>query len=202
MKIKKTIQNTLLILSVLTIFYTYYYLPKKYSKIIKIEESPISLETKKEEKKNEKNTFFNTEYKHQNTKGKIYTTKSKESYIFQSHPDIIHLIEPHSFTTLEKDQTLIEIKSKTGLYDKAKKTTSYNGNVIIKNKNYIITANSAEHISEKNMIFIRQNIVMKDLTLGLSHIAYSDIIEINTITNEAVTYMNSKDKKVIAKKLK
>lgn len=52
------------------------------------------------------------------------------------------------------------------------------------------------------MIFIRQNIVMKDLTLGLSHIAYSDIIEINTITNEAVAYMNSKDKKVIAKKLK
>jgi hypothetical protein len=43
---------------------------------------------------------------------------------------------------------------------------------------------------------------MKDLTMGLSHIAYSDTVEINTITNDAVAFMNSTNDKVKAKKFK
>ncbi len=52
----------------------------------------------------------------------IFTTKAKESYIFQDNPDLIYLIEPYSFTKLTKDQSLIEINSLKGLYDKKNKT--------------------------------------------------------------------------------
>jgi len=202
MNVKKIIQNTLLLFSIIILFYTYYYLPSRYNKVIKVEDQKVTSSEQKNQKQNAKNTFTNTEYKSQNSKGETYTTKAKESYIYQEKPNQIYLVKPYSFTNLKKDQTLIEITSDTGLYDKEKKITSYDSNVTIKNKNYLITANSAKHISEKNMIFISGNVVMKDLTLGLSHVAYCDIIEINTLTNDTVAYMNSKDKRVIAKKFK
>jgi len=202
MNVKKIIQNTLLLFSIIILFYTYYYLPSRYNKVIKVEDQKVTSSEQSNQKQNAKNTFTNTEYKSQNSKGETYTTKAKESYIYQEKPNQIYLVEPYSFTKLKKDQTLIEITSGTGLYDKEKKITYYDKNVTIKNKNYLIISDSAKHISEKNMIFISGNVVMKDLTLGLSHIAYCDIVEINTLTNDAVAYMSSKDKRVITKKFK
>lgn len=198
MKTKKIIQNILLLLSAFVLFYTYYYLPKNYNKSIKIVNEKI-VSTKE---KNTKTTFENTEYKSTNNKGQIYTTKTKESFIYQDNVNLIYFVEPYSFTILEKDKSLIEITSNTGSYNKEKKITFYNTNVIIKNKNYIITSDSAEHYSEKNLIRITGNVIMKDLTFELSHIAYCDKIEINTLTNDAIAYMNSKNQKVIAKKFK
>ena len=199
MRLNKNIQIFLFLLIGLVLFYSYYYLPSQNRGSIKIEkitkEQPI-------EKLEAKNTFTNTEYKNQDEKGQIYTTKTAESYFYQNKPDLIHLINPYSFTKLEKDQSLIEIRSKIGLFDKTKKTTTYENSVSIKNKNYIITANSAKHFSAKNLIIINGNVVMKDLTMGLSHIAYCDTIEIDTITNNAVAFMNSSNDKVIAIKFK
>lgn len=199
---KKIIKYFILTLISFLLFYTYYYLPNKYSKIIKIEDKIKDLKVSEIEKQNSKNIFTNTEYKSQNNKGQIYTTKAKESYIYQNQPDIIHLINPYSFTILEKDRSLIEIKSETGTFNKIKKETYYNKNVIIKNKNYLITAQSAKHYSEQNKIYINGNVIMKDLTMGLSHIAYCDIIEIDTLTNNAIAYMNSEYSQVVAKKVK
>jgi len=202
MKTKKKIQSILFFSVFLILFYTYYYLPGKYSKVIKVEDSKITIIDKQEQKLNAKNTFTNTEYKSIDNKGQVFTTKAVESFIYQDKPDLIHLIDPHSFTKLEKDQSMIEIFSKRGLYDKNEKITNYNEKVVIKNKNYLITADSAKHFSKKNLIFLNGNIVMKDLSMGLSHIAYCDTVEINTLTNDVIAYMSSNYDKVIAKKFK
>ncbi len=202
MKIKTTIQSILFFFIFLVLFFTYYYLPGKYSNVIKVENTQITNVEKQEKKQNAKNTFTNTEYKSMDNKGQIFTTKAVESFVYQDKPDLIHLIDPHSFTKLEKDQSIIEILSKKGLYDKKEKVTHYNEKVVIKNKSYLINADSAQHYGKKNLIFINGNVVMKDLTMGLSHIAYCDIVEINTLTNDAIAYMYSKYDKVIAKKFK
>ena len=202
MKTKTKIQSILFFFVFLILFYTYYYLPSKYSNVIKVEDTKTTIIDKQEQKQNAKSTFTNTEYKSIDNKGQIFTTKALESFIYQDNPDLIHLVDPHSFTKLEKDQSIIEIFSKNGLYDKKDKVTQYNDKVIIKNKNYLINADSAKHYAKKNLIFINGNVVMKDLTMGLSHIAYCDIVEINTSTNDAIAYMNSKSDKVIAKKFK
>jgi lipopolysaccharide export system protein LptA len=189
----------LLCLSAIILFYSYYYLPNKNKGSINIE----VLETKKlKEEINAKNTFTNTEYKSQNSKGEIYTTIADESFIYQNEPDIINLIYPYSFTKLKKDNSLIEIRSEIGTFDKIKNISSYEKNVNIKNKNYLITADSAKHFSSKNIIIINGNVVMKDLTMGLSHVAYCDRVEIDTETNNAMASMNSTTGNVIAKKLK
>jgi len=202
MKTKTKIQSILFFSVFLVLFYTYYYLPGKYSNVIKVDDAKITTIDKQEQKQNAKNTFTNTEYKSIDSKGQIFTTKAKESFIYQGESDLINLIDPHSFTKLEKDQSIIEIFSKNGLYDKKEKITHYNNKVIIKNKNYLINADSAKHYMKKNLILINGNVVMKDLTMGLSHIAYCDIVEINTLTNDAIAYMNSKSDKVVAKKFK
>jgi lipopolysaccharide export system protein LptA len=189
----------LLCLSAIILFYSYYYLPNKNKGSINIE----VLETKKlKEEINAKNTFTNTEYKSQNSKGEIYTTIADESFIYQNEPDIINLIYPYSFTKLKKDNSLIEIRSEIGTFDKIKNISSYEKNVNIKNKNYLITADSAKHFSSKNIIIINGNVVMKDLTMGLSHVVYCDRVKIDTETNNAIASMNLTTDNVIAKKLK
>ena len=199
MRLGRKIQIILLCLSSLIFFYSYYYLPGKNEGSIKVKSLP-SKETDKEIKN--KNTFTNVEYKSQNSQGQIFTTKAKESFLNSDTPELINLIAPYSVTKLKKDNSLIEIKSEIGMFDKKKNIISYKKNVIIKNKNYLITSNKAVHFSSKNIIMISGAVVMKDLTMGLSHIVYCDRIEIDTITNNTVATMNSSKDKVIAKKIK
>ena len=199
MRLSRKIQIILLCLSFLIFFYSYYYLPEKNEGSIKVK----SLPSKETEKKiRNKNTFTNVEYKSQNSQGQIFTTKAKESFLDLDKPELINLIAPYSVTKLKKDNSLIEIKSEIGIFDKNKNIVTYKKNVTIKNKNYLITSNKAVHFSSKNIITISGAVVMKDLTMGLSHIVYCDKIEIDTITNNTVATMNSSKDKVIAKKIK
>ena len=199
MRFGRIIQIALLCLSSLVFFYTYYYLPGKNEGYIKVESLP-SKETEKRIKN--KNTFSNVEYKSQNNQGQIFTTKAKESFLNLNKPDLVNLIAPYSVTKLKKDNSLIEIESEVGIFDKKKKIVMYEKSVTIKNKNYLITSNKAVHFSKKNIIIITGNVVMKDFTMGLSHIIYCDKLEIDTITNNTVATMNSSKDRVIAKKIK
>ena len=195
----KVTQIILLLLSFLLIFYTYYYLPKQNQGSIKVETKD---EIKTVEEIKSKNTFKNTEYIDTDKEGKEYTTRAKESYILQNEPDLIYLTDVYSFTTLKKDNTLIEIRSKKALVNKKINETTYENQVVITNKSYKITANIAKHLSQKNLIIIDGNVIMKDLTDGLSHVVYCDTVEIDTTTNNAVAFMKDKDKKVLAEKYK
>ena len=195
----KIIQITLILLSFILLFYTYYYLPKQNKGSIKVETKE---EIKTVEEIKSKNTFKNTEYINTDKEGKKYTTQAKESYILQNEPDLIYLNGVYSFTTLKKDNTLIEIRSKKALVNKKTNETTYENQVVITNKSYKITSNIAKHLSQKNLIIIDGNVVMKDLTDGLSHIVYCDTVEIDTTTNNAVAFMKDKNKKVLAEKYK
>ena len=207
MSLKKIVQYCLLLLSGLILFYSYYYLPSKNLGSIEIEVEEENTKQTINNKNNQtiiknKTTFFNTEYKSQNNKGQVFTTKSKESFFYQNQPDLIYLIDPYSFTILNKDQSIIEVQAKTGILDKSKKITTYEKDIIIKNKNYLITANTATYFSDKSIIIIDGDVTMKDLNMELSHVIYCDTVEINTINNDTVAFMKSKNKKVVAKKFK
>ena len=199
MKLGRKIQIILLCLSFLIFFYSYYYLPGKNEGSIKVENLPLK---EKEEGIKNRNTFTNVEYKSQNNRGQIFTTKAKESFLNLSKPDLVNLVDPYSVTKLKKDNSLIQIRSEIGIFDEKKNIVIYKKNVTIKNKNYLITSNKAVLFSLKNIIVITGNVVMKDLTMGLSHIIYCDKLEIDTITNNTVATMNSSKDKVVVKKMK
>ena len=199
MRFGRKIQIILLCFSSLIFFYSYYYLPGKNEGSIKVKSL---LSKKSEEKIKNKNIFTNVEYKSQNSDGQIFTTKADESSLDPNKPELINLINPYSVTKLKKDNSLIEIKSENGIFDKSKNIVMYKDNVTIKNKNYLITSNKAVHFSSRNIIIISDAVVMKDLTMGLSHIIYCDKIEIDTVTNNTIATMNSSKERVIAKKIK
>ena len=196
---RKIIQITLIFLSFLLVFYTYFYLPKQNQGSVKIktkEGIKITEEIKS------KNVFKNTEYINADKEGKKYITRAKESYILQDEKNLIYLNDVYSFSRLKKYNSLIEIRSKKALVNKKNNQTTYENEVIITNKNYKITADIAKHLSQKNLIIIDGNVIMKDLTNGLSHILYCDSIEIDTTTNNAVAFMKKKNKKILAEKYK
>ena len=199
MRFGRKIQIILLCFSSLIFFYSYYYLPGKNEGSIKVKSLPSK---ESEEKIKNKNTFTNVEYKSQNSDGQIFTTEAEESSVDPNKPELINLINPYSVTKLKKDNSLIEIKSENGIFDKSKNIVMYKDNVTIKNKNYLITSNKAVHFSSRNIIIISDAVVMKDLTMGLSHIIYCDKIEIDTVTNNTIATMNSSKERVIAKKIK
>ena len=199
MRFGRIIQIILLCLCSLVFFYTYYYLPGKNEGSIKVKILPSK--GTGDEIKN-KNIFANVEYKSQNNDGQIFTTKAEESSLDPNKPELINLINPYSVTKLKKDNSLIEIKSENGMFDKSKNIVMYKDNVTIKNKNYLITSKKAVHFSSRNIIIISDTVVMKDLTMGLSHIIYCDKIEIHTVTNNTIATMNSLKDRVIAKKIK
>ena len=195
----KIAQITLILLSFILLFYTYYYLPKQNQGSVKVATKD---EVKTVQEIKSKNIFKNTEYINTDNEGKKYITKAKESYILQNESDLIYLNDVYSFTTLKKDNTLIEIRSRKALVNKKTNETTYENQVVITNKSYKITSNIAKHLSQKNLIIIDGNVVMKDLTDGLSHIVYCDTVEIDTTTNNAVAFMKDKNKKVLAEKYK
>jgi len=202
MNFNKIIIKILLLFIFLILIYTYFYLPLQNKGEINIDQTIKNTTSKIEEKDNPRSSFTNTEYKMQNENGGIFTTNSKESYIYQNNPDLIYLKEPISSTILKSDQSKIEIKSEKGIFNRIDKIIKYEKNVIIKNKNYTINAQIAEHFSKKNQIIVKGDVVMKDNTNGLSHIIYCDIVKINTLNNDVTAFMISKNKKVIAKKYK
>lgn len=201
MTYKKIIKTSLILLSFIFLYFFYYYVPSQNKGAIEVSSSTIKNIQNKSGQAN-KNVFSNTEYKNQTSDGQIFTTKAKKSYITQNDPNYVHLVSPYSFTSLKKDGSLIEIFSRTGFFDKKTKITVYEENVIIKNKNYLVTANLAKHLLDKNLIIIDGNVIMKDLTLGLSHIMYCDTVEIDTISNNATAFMKSNKSQVVAKKFK
>ena len=96
----------------------------------------------------------------------------------------------------------MKLNQKSEYLTKKKNIVIYKKNVTIKNKNYLITSSKAAHFSSKNIIIISDKVVMKDLTMGLSHVIYCDKIEIDTITNNTIATMNSPNDRVTVKKIK
>ena len=180
----------------------YFYLPSQNKGTIKINEVDQNEKDKKEINNNLKNVFTNTEFITQDKNGQTNITRAKESYTAQNQPDLINLSQVYSFTKLKKDQSLIEINSDKGFYNKKNKEIKYEGSVKIKNKHYLIEANSAEHLFFDNLIIINGNVIMKDINDEIRHVIYCDTVEINTITNNAVAFMQNKNTKVISKKFK
>ena len=197
----KKIQIYLLILASGIFFYSYYYLPSKNKGSILLKNEDQIEKTLISNAKN-KNFFKNTEYITKDSRNRIFTTKAKESWFFQDDPDTINLTGVLSFTTVQKDQSTLSIKSRNGLYNKKNGDTTYQDEVRIANKNYKITSDSATHIAKKNLIIIEDNVTMTQTIDGLENSIFCDILKIDTITNNAIASMKNKNKKVVAKKIR
>lgn len=134
--------------------------------------------------------FSDVEYKSTSRNNKDFITRGKEAYISTDQPNLINIDDVHSFTKLN-DGTVLDIRSDKAKYFKATKNIQYYENVIIKNKDGIIKAENANFYANKNLIKL-EKATYKD---GQNLIT-SDIVMLNTLTNNIELLMKEKKDRV------
>jgi len=140
-------------------------------------------------------TFKDVEYKTTDAKNRDYITKGNEAKITKDKPDLIELQTVHSFTNL-KDGTVLNINSEKADYFKKTKNIKYYQNVVITNKDTVITSDIANYFAKKNLIRLEGNVVMQDPKNKIK----GDIAELDTITNNLEIFMNKKEDKVYGRR--
>ena len=174
-------------------FYGYFISQNKGSKKIDTNEIAQSSEVSNIEKG--VTTFKDVEYKTTDAKNRDYITKGNEAKITKDKPDLIELKMVHSFTNL-KDGTVLNVNSEKADYFKKTKNIKYYQNVIITNKDTVITSDIANYFAKKNLIRLEGNVVMQDPKNKIK----GDIAELNTITNNLEVFMNKKEDKVYGRR--
>jgi hypothetical protein len=174
-------------------FYSYFISQNKGSKKIDMNEAAQNNEVSDIEKG--VTAFKDVEYKTTDAKNRDYITKGSEAKIAKDKPDLIELKTVYSFTTL-KDGTVLNVKSEKADYFKETKNIKYYRNVIITNKDTVITSDIANYFAKKNLIRLEGNVVMQDPQNKIK----GDIAELDTITNNLEVFMNKKEDKVYGRR--
>ena len=182
--------NIFLIFAILffVFFYGYYIFQNKGT--IKIEDNKnISLPKKSPDSSLGTTKFTDVEYKISSQNKHEYVTKGKEAFITKNKPNLIQLNIVNSFTTL-KDGSVLNIKSDKAIYNKKTNNIKYYQNVLMTNKDRIITSDVANFFSNKNLIKL-ERVKYKDE----KNLIKGDIVKFNTKTNNLEIHMkNEKDK--------
>jgi len=183
--------NIFLIFAILFffLFYGYYIFQNKGT--IKIEDTKnISLSKNSSDSSFGTTKFTDVEYKISSQNNHEYITKGNEAFITKSKPNLIQLNIVNSFTTL-KDGSVLNIKSDKAIYNKKTNNIKYYQNVVMTNKNKIITSDVANFFSNKNLIKL-ERVKYKDE----KNLIKGDIVKFNTITNNLEIHMKNKKDKV------
>lgn len=191
-KKKSNIFLILVLFSAIAI-YGYFISQNKGSKKIDTNEATQNSEVSNIEKG--VTTFKDVEYKTTDAKNRDYITKGNEAKITKDKPDLIELQTVHSFTNL-KDGTVLNINSEKADYFKKTKNIKYYQNVVITNKDTVITSDIVNYFAKKNLIRLEGNVVMQDPKNKIK----GDIAELDTITNNLEIFMNKKEDKVYGRR--
>ena len=170
-------------------FYGYYIFQNKGA--IKIEDTKnIPLSKKSSDSNLGTTKFTDVEYKMSSQNNNEYVTRGKEAFITKNKPNLIQLNVVNSFTTL-KDGSVLNIKSDKAIYNKKTNNIKYYQNVLMTNKDKIITSDVANFFSNKNLIKL-ERVKYKDE----KNLIKGDIVEFNTKTNNLEIHMKNKKDKV------
>lgn len=137
------------------------------------------------------NLIKDVKYNAKDSDGNQYIVKAKEGKTNQLNKNIIFLryIEAKIILT---DGSHINIYSNYAEYNILNYNTIFNENVIVDYLNNKITGDYLEFSLEKNLIFMKNNIIFKNS----DSILKADAIEINTKSKNTKIYMYNSDKKI------
>jgi len=183
--------NIFLIFAILffVFFYGYYIFQNKGT--IKVKDiKNISLSKKSSDSNLGTTKFTDIEYKISSQNNHEYVTRGKEAFITKDKLNLVQLNIVNSFTIL-KDGSVLNIKSDKAIYDKKTNNIKYYQNVIMTNKDKIITSDVANFFSNKNLIKL-ERVKYKDE----KNLIKGDIVKFNTTTNNLEIHMKNKKDKV------
>jgi len=151
-------QITLLLLGVLIIFFTYFYMDKQKT-VKKTEEEKI---TKTNEEVQNKSTFENIEYEGVDASENKFIINSAYAEFENDTPNIIDMrsIVCRFFF---KDGTVLRIISDFGVYDNITSDMSFEQNVKMYYLESRLFAEKADFVNSKNYLFVQGNVVAEGL---------------------------------------
>ena len=156
----KIIQISLFLVALIIIFSTY--LNKNTvneNDLIKItEKSKNILNSEIEE---ETNLFFNIEYSGIDLSGNRYILKSEKAKSKKESQEIISM-EGVVAIFYFKDGTILNIKSKFGIYNNKTLDMKFSQDIVAKYNESILNANSAEYLNSKGTLKISENVKITD----------------------------------------
>ncbi len=155
----RLIQISLLLFGCLIIYLTYY-----NSDIDQNKEKTVK-KIQKKSKENiseEKDVFFNIEYSGFDLQGNRYLLKSEEAYIDEKNAEIVYMTSVDA-TFYFKDDTILYVKAKTGIYNNKSLDMKFENDV---NANYlesVLFAEKAEYSNSKSFLSIYDNVRINNL---------------------------------------
>jgi hypothetical protein len=159
----RIIQFSLLSIGIIIAFFTYIDSDQSYRK------NKNLLETKKESttenlKKgstDDINIFYNIEYSGLDLSGNRYILKSKEARTNTSNTEIINMEGVRAFFYF-KDGTILNVTSKSGIYNNKTLDMIFNKNIESTYGNTNLTAENAEYSNSKGLLIISNKVKIND----------------------------------------
>ncbi len=160
----KFIQITLIILGFIIIFLTYsqnYQNDQRKEILSKDAKNKISKELESKKNNSEGNKFFNIEYSGFDLSGNRYILKSKEATTNPSDEELIFM-EGVEATFYFKDDTVLQVLSKSGIYNNKTLDMKFKENVKAVYENSKLLANEAEYSNSLGFLTISDNVRVDD----------------------------------------
>ena len=160
----KFIKITLIILGFIIIFLTYsqnYQNGQRKEILSKDTKNKISKKLESKKNNSEGNKFFNIEYSGFDLSGNRYILKSKEATTNPSDEELIFM-EGVEATFYFKDDTVLQVLSKSGIYNNKTLDMKFKENVKAVYENSKLLANEAEYSNSLGFLTISDNVRVDD----------------------------------------
>jgi hypothetical protein len=185
-KILTQIFLIIIIFIILLFFYNLYFVDKKIKlNNIITDNIATNLDIKNS------NILYDVEYFAEDDNGGKYKIKAKIGEIKNNQPDLIFLKDVSAIITF-KNSSSINILSNDATYSSTSYNTNFYGNVMATYTDNIILSNNLDLDFGKNLAFIYDNVIFKNLNTKL----LADKIEIDLISKNSKIFMDNKLKKV------
>ena len=156
----KLIQLSLLLFALLIIFFTYTNknTNDKTFDAFKVNEKK---DTTNEKVSDEFNVFYNIEYSGIDLSGNRYILKSEEAQSEKLEQEVINMKGVTAFFYF-KDDTILEIRSKFGIYNNKTLDMKFDQEIKAKYNNSTLNANTAEYLNSKGSLKISGDVNLID----------------------------------------
>ena len=152
-------QFFLLFFGLLIIYLTYY--KKEIPLDQKIKSEKVEQKTT-EDIAQETDLFFNIQYSGFDLQGNRYSLKSKEAYVDEIVPEIIHMKTVDAIFYF-KDNTILYIKADIGIYNNKTLDMKFQQNVKADYLNSELFAEKAEYSNSKSYLSVYENVRINDV---------------------------------------
>ena len=192
--LKKNLLQIFLLLVVLIISYFFFkiYFKKSNFKDKTVNGSIEYKYDKTNDKTNDKiNIIKDIRYESESDNGNKYTVTAKIGELNKETPEIIFM-QTVTATINLKNAALINISSKSAIFNKDTYDTQFSTNVLVLYEGHTIQSDNLDLFLQKNLALISNNITYINLNTKLQ----ADKIEIDLLTKNSKIFMNESSKKI------